>query len=331
MHFAKIILFFMLYVLSGSVSAQTSIDVGEKLTQTNSSGEFKTAYSFCAKVFANKKIDPLRGKIPIWGDYTFAEIDKMQKNENRPTASEIKALRVFINASLACNKEKFEETYAQYNKADGKADSEANMRRRKTVEEETNNKFNRFLEATLMPLARGEITYADYMRRRSMLMAALAETANDSNTFQTYIESWLGPMREKFPADSPWQGFYNYAISVAKDVDSLKISKEEGNKLIEDRRLKINQEIASASSPKVTTLNCTLILNNGQRSDIPLTLDYTNSTVNGFKAQIQETDIYWSSGEYRNSLNRLSGFINITSEKLHNPLSGKCVHAEKKF
>jgi len=162
-------------------------------------------------------------------------------------------------------------------------------------------------------------------------------TLLNSNRYQKQIESWLDPFKSSYTADSPWWGFYSYAIAEAKDVDSGKISEQEAAKMIDERRLKLNQEIASTSVPKLATLNCLLVSGNGEQNEIGLTIDYTNMQVNGYKAEFHENVIRWSipatngSTKFYESLNRLSGFYNSGSDQFPSLWTGHCAPATKQF
>ena len=105
--------------------------------------------------------------------------------------------------------------------------------------------------------------------------------------------------------------------------------------MIEERRLKINQELADKATPKLVTLNCSLSLKNGEQHEMAVTLDYTNLTANGNKAEFYENEIRWSyslsnGNTYHETLNRLSGFYNVFTDQFVLG-TGRCVPATKQF
>ena len=98
---------------------------------------------------------------------------------------------------------------------------------------------------------------------------------------------------------------------------------------------------ATSSAPKILTLNCILnAINSGSftipETQVALTIDYTNSTVNGYKAQIYENEIRWDSkatdgSTFHVTLNRLSGFIGYGDEEFATIRSGHCTPATRQF
>ena len=157
-----------------------------------------------------------------------------------------------------------------------------------------------------------------------------------SKSFELSVWMWLDPLKPNWPAASPWWGFYNYAIAIAKNVDSGKISDEAGRKLIEERRLALNQELAAAAAPKVVTLNCALSGPDGKPVERAIMIDYSNLKVSGYPANFYENEIRWSyktgaGANVNNTLNRLSGFLQIGDEEFPALITGRCVPGVKQF
>lgn len=275
----------------------------------------------CTKGYANSKIDPVRDKIYIVGSQLT---DDMLKDKSKPNAIEKEALRVYVDAEVACAKSLYAIAFKDNEQMRLAQDIQAKKR----------------IEAETRPLINGKITYAEYNRRQDQKLKDAEERMKEAgfdHRYENYVEAWLSPNKSAYPSGSPWWGFYNYAIATAKDVDRGKISEEEAAKLIEDKRLKVNEEIAASAAPKVTTLNCPVHGPAGEQGDIPIAIDYTNMKVNGRKADFYENSIRWSipstdgSSDTDFTLNRLSGFINVGSDQFPSLMSGYCAPATKKF
>jgi len=101
----------------------------------------------CDKVYSDKKLDPLRGKMPTDGAGVWT--DEMSKNDLKPNAEEKSALRAYLQAEIACqrliNAYIFENDEITRRTAD--RDAEALFTKR------------------ISPLKSGKITYAEYFRR----------------------------------------------------------------------------------------------------------------------------------------------------------------------
>ena len=286
-------------------------------------------YVACVNEFANKKLDPIRSKIPFW--LLNGATDAMQKNFNIPTKEEKIALKAYLNASITCDT----LTTADILKNDEKKQHETNLRKVESLKEE------------LQPLIDGKITYAEYLRRQDKKgEKALKSMGFDPNEFtqkpidpkryQNFVESWLGQYKANYPANSPWWTLYYYAIGIAKDVDKGKMSDENAAKLIEEKRLKVNQEMAALTAPKVVNLNCSVTSSGGSQNEIALTIDYTNMQVNGFKAEFYENEIRWTVPDPVNpdshfTLNRLSGFVSGGTYQSSNLVTGHCTQATRQF
>jgi hypothetical protein len=286
----------------------------------------------CLKEFANSKLDLLRGKIPFWME---SPTDEMCKNDNKPSAKEREALRTYLNASITCGKFMIPDQFAIIHR-------NLNEKSRREAEFNVSKKY----KSEIQPLIDGKITYAEYFKRKTLYLndflkkngidpKSLDTKQSAPKRYETYIESWLGQYKSNWPANSPWWGFYYYAIATAKDVDNGKISDQNAAKLIEDKRLKVEQEVAAHSAPKVVTLNCS-ISGYGVNGEKALTINYTNMQVNGQKAEFYENDILWTEQSsdgivYHCTLNRLSGFINISIDNFPNLITGRCAPATKQF
>lgn|GEM_PF-1365825 len=282
-------------------------------------------YVACVNEFTNKKLDPVRNKIPFW--YLNVGTDSMRNNTNKPTAQEKEALQAYLNANIVCDALSNADLFPN----DEKKQNEKNISQEKSLKKE------------LQPLIDGKITYAEYsLRQDQKIKTDLKSLGLDPNIYdpkpvdpkryQNFIESWLGPYKVNYPENSPWWSLYYYAVGIAKEVDKGKISDENAAKLIEVKRIKVNEEIAALSAPKIVTLNCSVTLSGGERRDMVLAIDYTNLQVNGYKAEFSENIIRWTvpdpvnpDGHY--TLNRLSGFLNIGNYQFSSLISGYCAPA----
>jgi hypothetical protein len=94
-------------------------------------------------------------------------------------------------------------------------------------------------------------------------------------------------------------------------------------------------------APKVLTLNCTMEASEiGGISlpafDQPLTIDFTNNTVNGNKAEFYENEIRWtyqttSGSNFNAKLNRLSGSYSYGNDQFPILRTGHCAPATRQF
>ena len=153
------------------------------------------------------------------------------------------------------------------------------------------------------------------------------------------IKSWLDPNKAANSNNRLWLSFYDEAIEIAQQVEGGTVLPFVADKMIEDKRLALNKAMVAAK-PNIVNLNCSLefynpILNINQHRDEAITIDYTNSTVNGIQATFSDTLISWQaqgksySGEtrlYHFSINRLSGFYNTDGG-----WSGHCAPAQRQF
>jgi len=278
----------------------------------------------CDKVYSDKKLDPLRGKMPTDGAGVWT--DEMSKNDLKPNAEEKSALRAYLQAEIACqrliNAYIFENDEITRRTAD--RDAEALFTKR------------------ISPLKSGKITYAEYFRRidqagQKWLTKYQKEHGIDPQRYEHAIESWLAPFKSNYAANSPWWGFYSDAIATAKDVDGGKISEATGQKLIDDRRLKFNQELADSSAQKLTNLNCVINSDTMQQREFALEIDYDNKKVNGRNAEFYDNEIRWylrtdSDGiKIFNVLNRLSGFLSFQTDQARVMGAARCTIAVKQF
>lgn len=285
----------------------------------------------CIKEFANHNLDLLRGKMPMWNIWMENPTNEMRSNENKPNAAEKTALRAYLKARYACD-----------SLFDLALESDDNARKR------ADHELKKQLDNEINPLINGKITFAEYARRKDQdeketneIGAKIEKELSakalqiDPKRYENYIESWLAPSKPNYPANSPWWGFYSDAIATAKDVDSGKLSDESAWKLIDERRLKFNQELAALSAPKLVTLNCAMTGKDGRQVEKALTIDYTNTQVNGQKAEFYENEIHWSTNNgttnYYFTLNRLSGFLNASSDRFPGVWAGRCAPATKQF
>lgn len=143
----------------------------------------------CAKEFANHRLDPLRGKIPIWRE---EPTDEMRKNENKPNAAEKNALRAYYNAEIACNKS-------------FSADQVSTANSRHTADIEIN------------PLRNGKITFAEYIRRHTLRQDQI------NNDVASMVASYPG-MENWTPTPGP-SGPTPMAATVATPSGPLAVQK----------------------------------------------------------------------------------------------------------
>lgn len=280
----------------------------------------------CAEEYASSKIDPVRNKIAILGSPVT---DDMLKNKSKPSAEEKKTLRAYMVAEISCTKSLNAIVFKDNEK----------MRLAKDGQVKKN------VEVNIKPLIDEKIAYAEYnkhaeqafKRGKEAAKKVLMEAGIDSHWYENHFEAQFGSGKSAYPPSSPWWGFYNYAIAIAKDMDSGKIAYEEGNKLINDRLAKVNQVIADGAARTVVTLNCLVHGPNGEQVEIPMTIDYTNMKVDGYKADFNVNLIRWSipstdgSSDTYYALNRLSGFLNVGNNQLPSFMTGYCSPAQRQF
>lgn len=284
-------------------------------------GVSKETIAACSREYASSKLDPLRGKLDVsWGE---SVTDDMRANQRKPTPSERVALAAYLDALAACHRYQSIERFP------------TDFRKQKESEEQLKN----WQFQDLGDLKAGKISYAEYFRRQDKKLEDFKQSFNEAQSkrqYQTEMENWLDAGKSKYGNFKPFWSFYEFAIETSKKVDQKLIPKETGEKAIEERRLQFNKEWAEENAPKPVLLNCSFDGTNGFHMDRPMNIDFAKNQVNGYSAQISESEIRVrlpskNGDDVLLTINRLSGYGTMGSEKFPMLVSGYCRPASKQF
>ena len=179
-----------------------------------------------------------------------------------------------------------------------------------------------------------EMTFDQAERRLKQKLRELAGTA----PYENNVRSWLAPFIEKNPGNPDIAAFYEEAIATARNVDAGRLAPQTANKIIEEKRIRLNRQLAAKgmhsvtadAAPDILELNCTVTLPDGRQRTSLLTIDYVNATVNGSKAAFDEKEIRWTqtesvgTTELHQTLNRTSGFYSIGTGEFTGLWTGHC-------
>lgn len=281
----------------------------------------KETIAACSREYASSKLDPLRGKLNVnWGE---SVTDDMRANQRKTTPNERVALAAYLDALAACYRYQSIEIFPD------------DFRKQKENEVKLNNWSFQDLE----DLKAGKISYADYFSRQDKKFEDFKQSyyeAQSKRQYQTEIESWLDAGKSKYGNFKPFWSFYEFAVEISKKVDQKLILREAGEKAIEERRLQFNKDWAEENAPKPVMLNCSFDGGKNFRTDWPMNIDFAKSQVNGYSAQISESEIHArfpskNGDDTFLTINRLSGFGTMGSEKFPILVSGYCRPASKQF
>lgn len=113
------------------------------------------------------------------------------------------------------------------------------------------------------------------------------------------------------------------------DVDAIRYQSD-ADSIPPSQALAGTGDVNDAS--KLVTLNCSLKPRFGDRMDIGITIDYVNMKVNGYEAKFYESEIRWTNQrKFNHTLNRLTGFMVISTNERTNILTGYCLQKKKMF
>jgi hypothetical protein len=275
----------------------------------------RDAIANCRSYNAHPKLDAIRSRIPFDGN---EPTKVMRTYEKKPNAAERAALEVYKEVQLACA--------AELAKAESPTDAKA--------QDEIIAAYKLWIAERVDPLLTGRITFAEYLRREDKRNADAKAAFKRANSFRAETERWLGGGSPDARSSSFWPEFTRDALAIAERVDSGLIPREEGSRLLEERRHRFNNDLATASQ---VTLNCAYQGSDGRRMDGPVVIDYMRQQVNGFSAQFSDTMIQWETSssdgriKYTNTLNRLSGFTSIGSGEFPTLFTGQCSTAKRQF
>ena len=288
------------------------------------------AKKICTQAFSDSELLSLFEKVPIPEDGPITE--SMLNLDRRPTAKEKAALHVYYVAHKNClnawsNAILHFQLYigATINEVD-----DMKKAHQKSNEHELNNTHL---------LAEGKLTFAEYNSKENQRREDARVEGKKGyelmllrKNYQANIKAWLDPFKSVNAKNLPWQEFYKEAIEIAQEVKNGKIEPQIADKMIEDKRLALNQSMDKA---KRVTLNCTsmkMSSSNKQLPDSPVTIDFTKSTVNGVSATINEDTISWATSTKEIIIiNRLSGFISIGTDQFPALITGHCAPAQRQF
>jgi hypothetical protein len=268
----------------------------------------------CEFVKTDKRLDPIRDKVPL--SFSEEPTQFMLENDAKPTITEQRALRAWAEDNESC------------------LNAEIKQLTKQGVDlSHTSKTPHQKINADLKLFEQGKISYREYFIREDIAMKRIMD-AYYRKWHKDEIQKSLAESSKAWPSDSPYWTYYTYAMQVAQDMGDGKISRDSADQLIEAKRKEVNAQVAALSAPKTAILNCAFHFDGGPDFERPFTINYTNGTVNGFKANFTETEIRWESTSkdgiaMRFVLNRTSGTMYTSDQNTF--IQAHCAPAVKQF
>lgn len=268
----------------------------------------------CEFLKTDIRLAPIRDKIAV--SIGEDETPAMLENDAKPTPLEQRALHAWredIEKCLDAEMKQLTQQGVNLNK--------------------TNKSPARKPDPDVKLLEQGKLSYREYFLRVDAAKKRILDSYY-RNRHKDEIQRALTESSKSWPSDSPYWAYYTYAMQVAQDMGDGKISQDTADRLIEKKRQETIDRIAALTAPKTALLNCVFHVDGNPDFERPYTIDYTNTTVNGFKANFSETEIRWESTSkdgtaMRYVLNRTSGTMYAGDQQY--VIQGHCSPAVKQF